>query len=503
MNYLIGVDIGTTGIKAVAFDARTRPLARHNVGCTFVDAPDPLHREQDPDAIVEAVFTVVRAVQEQLRGRPAAVSFSAAMHSLILVGHDGRPLTRCLSWADLRSGEIARTLRDSGEGDSLYRHTGTPIHPMSPLLKIRWFKDNHPELCQRVRVYAGIKEYLIYKLCGRWLTDHSMASTTGLFDIRRRVWHRPALDFAGIGPGQLPEIVDGARVFGGLPAGPAGRMGLPPETPCVAGGSDGCLANLGSLVFEPDHAVITLGTSAAVRLMTPAPLDDPGGRYFNYVVYDDRYVAGGPSNNGGYLLKWFGSQFHADAADGGADPDAVLSAFLREAAGAAPGAAGLRFLPFILGERAPLWDAEATGAFIGIRADHDRAHFRRAVLEGMLFNLRQIASGLQELAGPIRRLHVNGGLAESTGLVQLLADIFNVPAEVDSARDGSARGAAVLALLALGEIGAPEDLLGERTTARRFDPRERERTALEPAFDLYRRTVEAYRRHLGAGAPDF
>ncbi|HEX7028269.1 MAG TPA: gluconokinase, partial [Gammaproteobacteria bacterium] len=404
MEYVIGVDIGSSNIKAIAFDDSAMPLAESSISCSFLPNPDNrLYQEQDPDIIFTTVLQCIANLQKSMRGgNPAAIGLSSAMHSLIALDRNDKPLTRCMSWADLRSRNLANELKNTKLGRDLYRHTGTPVHPMSPLTKIAWLRRHNPDLFNQSAMFLGIKEFIVLKLFGHKLCDYSIASATGLFDIFNYRWYSPALDYAGIDTTQLPEPVDSLHMLTGLNAYDAGRLSLPPETPWVIGASDGCLANLGALVFDENDAIITLGTSAALRRKASQPTDDALGRVFNYLLYRDCYITGGASNNGGYLAQWFATSLCKESG---------FEQLLAEVEKTAPGAEGLLFLPFVLGERAPLWDPDATGAFVGIRSHHDRAHFQRAVLEGMLFNLYEIAQVLISLAGPIPRLHVNGGLA--------------------------------------------------------------------------------------------
>jgi gluconokinase len=488
MDYIIGIDIGSTNIKAVAFDDAAMPLGDASVPCSFLtNETDRRWQEQDPDAIFDAVLRCAAEVQQRLRGKPAAVALSSAMHSLIALDKNDTPLTRCMSWADLRGGALAAELRGTAAGRDIYRNTGTPIHPMSPLIKIAWLRRHQPDVFGRATMFLGIKEFILARLFGRKLVDYSIASATGLFDIFNYDWYGPALDYAGLGPERLPEPVDGLHVLEGLDGKAACTMGIPQDTPWVIGASDGCLANLGALVSGEDDAVVTLGTSAALRRQASRPVDDAQGRVFNYILHRGCYISGGASNNGGYLTHWFAKSLCAES-----DLEPLLAA----AARIEPGAEGLLFLPFVLGERAPLWDPDVTGAFLGLRAHHTRAHFLRAVLEGMLFNLHEIGRVLASLAGRIPRLHLNGGLARSGVVAQMLADISGVPVRINPAEEASARGAAILALRALGRPADAALLLERQPGAAEFAPDAARHERYTEIFTRYRESVAAYLQHM-------
>ncbi len=488
MDYVIGVDIGSTNIKALAFDDAAMPVADASLPCSFLaNRQNRLWQEQDPAAIFDSVLQCVGMVQKKLRGKPAAVALSSAMHSLIALDRKDTPLTRCISWADLRSGAEARALRNTELGRDIYRNTGTPIHPMSPLTKIAWLRQSQPEVFKQATTFLGIKEYIVNRLFGRKCVDYSIASASGLFDIFKYDWYRPALEYAGIDSERLPAAVDSRHVLDGLNTAAAATMGISPDTPWIIGASDGCLANLGALVFAENDAIITLGTSAALRRQTQSPIDDKLGRIFNYILYRDCYISGGASNNGGNLLQWFTRSLCADT---------DIEQLLATAADVGPGAEGLLFLPFVSGERAPLWDPDVTGAFLGIRSHHMRAHFQRAVLEGMLFNLREIGEVLASLAAPIPRLHLNGGLARAATIVQIMSDIFGVPVCINQTEEASARGAAILALVALGKIGDARTLLTRQPKAVEYTPNIARHDQYQEIFAHYRQAVAAYLQYI-------
>lgn len=488
MDYIISIDIGSTNIKAVAFDEAALPVVDASIPCSFLsNEANRQWQEQDPEAIFDAVLRCAGEVQQRLRGRPAAVALSSAMHSLIALDRDDRPLTRCMSWADLRGSGLARELRDTAAGREIYHNTGTPIHPMSPLIKIAWLRRHQPEVFGQAAMFLGIKEFILARLFGHKLVDYSIASASGLFDIFNYDWYGPALDYAGIGPERLPAPVDSLHVLEGLDSQAAAATGIPAATPWVIGASDGCLANLGALVFDEKDAVVTLGTSAALRRQSARPVDDALGRVFNYILHRGCYISGGASNNGGNLTQWFAKSLCAES-----DLEQLLAA----AARIDPGAEGLLFLPFVLGERAPLWDPDVTGAFLGVRSHHSRAHFLRAVLEGMLFNLHQIGQVLASLAAPIPRLHLNGGLARSNLVTQMMADVFGIPVRLNHTEEASARGAAILALRALGRLDDARLLLERQPRPAEFVPDAGRHGRYREIFARYRESVTAYLQHL-------
>lgn len=310
MHYFIGVDVGTTSTKAVAFDLQGRVLAEKSLGYPL-HTPEPAGSEQDPEEVFQAVRAAIRAVTTAVRTTGftvsglAGISFSSAMHSLMAVDAAGNLLTRSITWADTRSKQYADQIKHSAAGHNIYRRTGTPVHPMSPLCKLVWLQAERPELMRQARKFISIKEYIFYRLFGQYLVDYSLASATGLFDIFALTWHAPALELAGIAAANLSKPVPTTHVVQGLSAAEAAYLGVDPATPFILGGSDGCLANLGSNAIRPGHAALTIGTSGAIRVMAAQPVTDARERIFSYILTPAHYVLGGPVSNGAIVLQWF------------------------------------------------------------------------------------------------------------------------------------------------------------------------------------------------------
>jgi gluconokinase len=287
---VLAVDLGTTATKVLAIDALgvTHAAAKADHA---LDEPAPGEATQDPDAILRGTLS---AMAEAARDATAAgvavagVSFSGAMHSLLGLDGAGRPLTPSITWADTRAIEQAERLRARPEGLGLHRRTGTPVHPMSPLPKLMWFAEREPALAARVRRWVGMKDYVLAALTGACVTDHSVASGTGLMDLERLDWDEEALGLAGVGRPALPELVPATHVLDGLTADAARATGLARSTPVVAGAGDGPLASLGVGAVRPGVAACSIGTSGALRVMVEHPSVDPRGQVFCYALVPGR-----------------------------------------------------------------------------------------------------------------------------------------------------------------------------------------------------------------------
>ncbi|ELP68010.1 gluconokinase [Streptomyces turgidiscabies] len=464
---VLGIDLGTTATKVVAVDGAYRVVST-------VERPAPLrtgrHGEavHDPETVLAGAVEAVRESVGICAGRGlsvVALSFSAALHTLLALDSSGEPLTPALSWADTRAAGIARHLRapgsshgtgigravrDSGraaasiecaDADALHRATGTPVHSMAPLTKLAWFTAHEPELMRRTATWCGLKDYVLSRFTGRLVTDLSCASATGLLDMRTTRWHGPALDIAGVSADRLPELVPPTAVFTLLPEA-AAVLGLPAGLPVVAGAGDGPLANLAVGATAPATAALSLGTSGALRVVRDRPGVDERCRVFCYYLADGLWVLGGAVSNAGVVAQWAAESF------GGVD----VGDLLKEAAQVEPGAEGLIALPHLLGERAPWWDPDARGALIGLRRGHGRAHMTRAMIEGVGQQLALVRDSLLAADAPVTSVRATGGALRSPLWAEIVAAALDMPLEITDDAAGSGFGAALLARHALGDL---------------------------------------------------
>lgn len=439
MTYYLGVDIGTTSTKAVAFSQTGEMVAIHS---SFYAMHHPREgwSEQDPEEIAAAVVTAVNTVLKELAPHPPRlVSFSGAMHSLIAVDSAGAPLTPCIIWADNRAAGLATELRHSEQGAAFYRATGVPLHPMSPFCKLLWLKQEEPELYHKAARFIGIKEYVIHRLFGEYVVDSSVASATGLLNLDTLQWDEDILNFLALSPERLSTVVPPEyEVYTG---GPTPAWLVPPGTPIVVGASDGALANLGVGALDRHTLAVSIGTSSALRVVTAGPRIDRSMRTFCYHLAGSAFVVGGASNNGAVVLQWLKDSLLQTAEN--------YETLLAEAEAVPAGSEGLVFAPYILGERAPIWDAHARGVLLGLDIRHTRGHMVRAALEGVVYCLYSIARALPEWE-EITEVRASGGFAQNPLPLQVLADVFNRKVVVSSCVESSAKGAVVLGAQALG-----------------------------------------------------
>ncbi|RXZ77062.1 hypothetical protein EBB07_32770 [Paenibacillaceae bacterium] len=473
-SHIVAIDIGTTSAKALVFaldggetigkvsaaETAVRTIARAEREYPL-HVPKPGWAEQDPrlitlmaeEAVSEAISAAKLSADDLL-----AISFSTAMHSLIMVDKSGEPLTKSITWADTRAEGFAQRLREREDTAELHLRTGVPIHAMTPLCKLMWLHDNDPQSIAEASYMIGIKEYILNRWCGAdpssgaaYVMDEAVAGGTGLYNVHSRDWDDEALALAGIGRELLPELAPTTRYFPGLLPEIALKLGIAANVPVVIGGADGVLANFGSGAVLPGIVEVTVGTSGAVRVAVNQPSAGDVGKLFCYPLAEQLWIAGGAVNSGGVVFRWLRDQLLPDVKlEAARDGEDAYKRLLEMASSVPPGAGSLLFLPHLTGERAPHYDERARGVWFGLSLEHERQHMLRAGLEGILFGLRSVLEGVSAAAGRPQEIRVSGGFTKPVAIRQLMADMFGCPVKISSTGDASAAGAAKLALFALG-----------------------------------------------------
>ncbi len=444
----LGVDLGSTAIKACLWDLQPgrTPISLHRASRDLpVQVPRPGWAVQDPQATLGAVRELLAEMPDY-----EALGFSSAMHGLLPLCESGQPLGLAISWADQRSWREAEQLL--AQHPDWAEQTGTPLHPMAWPAKLLWWRNHEPSPAY----WVGLKEWVVSQLAGMdrpvWM-DRSMASATGLY--AGSDWSAEILQECGVGREQLPTVIEPDQVL--------------PEfsVRTVLGAGDGPLSHLGTGAVRPDQACLSIGTSGALRMVCGPEAGTDAGKLFRYYLADQRWVRGGAISNGSLVLDWVrGLQ--------GLTPQALLESIAK----IPPGSEGLVALPYLMGERSPIWDARARGALVGLSVQHTQAHMARAMLEGVVFALRQVAECLQKAS----EIRVTGGLSRSPIWLQMLADGLNQPVLAMSEGEAGALGAAQLAA---GFSVEPEVLA-------RYEPRDSDR--YEQAYATYSQLYPALRQ---------
>ncbi len=493
-DYWVSVDLGTTAVKTLLVKDDGTTAASESLEYPL-HTPEPGAAELDPTELLHAAEQGVRALLKRNHVRAEqvrAVSFSAAMHSLMAVDEQGQPLTRLYTWADSRAAGAAAALKQSKQGLELYHRTGVPIHPMSPLTKLIWLREAEPALWERASRWIGIKEYLFHSWFGTYAVDYSLANATGLFHMAALEWDAQALQMAGLQEDQLSKPVPPETIVRGLLPNKAEELGLLPETPFVVGSSDGVLANLSADALRPGEAAISIGTSGAVRAAVDRPSTDKEGRLFCYYLSDQCWIVGGPVNNGGIVLRWMrdavAPRETAYAKQCGIEPYEHFTAMAQEVP---PGSEGLLFLPYLTGERTPYWNADQRGMFFGLSLQHDIRHMVRAAMEGVLFAIESVVEPLKSMTGDIHTVRASGGFANSPFWCQMMADVLGIPVRIPDSVEGSAIGAVKLAMLATGAVKSYDELADWNGRETVYEPNFRNHEVYKQLIPVHRELAES------------
>jgi gluconokinase len=449
---IVAIDVGTTSAKGLLVQPDGNVI---NAEQEFYETsfPQPGFAEQDPDSILQSVFQIIRKIT--LNENISGLCFSTAMHSLMAVDNQGKPLTKLILWSDTRSANQSARVIENNQAQKLYEITGTPIHPMSPLCKILWLKENQPEIFSSAFKFISIKEYILYHLTGEFVVDYSIASATGLFDIDGKRWSTEALRLVNLTEEKLSRpvlVTTQLKIIKDV-----GDFRLS-NIPLIVGASDGCLAQLGSHAMNKKDLSITLGTSGAVRVATSERKIDPQGKVFNYILDDENFICGGATNGGTVLLNWYCKNIDSTASED-------IVSFVNQVSEVPPGCLGLLMIPHLFGERAPIYNPNARGIFYGISVDHGKRHFQRALIEGICFQIRWIMECVEDLTGQHETILISGGFTRSENWIQILCDVLGKSLSLQETQDASTIGAVILGFRSLGV-----EIHFENKKSKRFTP---------------------------------
>src|SRR5438105_3543404 len=461
MQALLGIDLGTTGVKAALFAADDwRTLADAFVEYPLYH-PHPGWAEQNPADWWQATVTAIRdcLVEGTRHGTQASnvrgVGLSGQMHGVVLLDAEERVLRPCIIWADQRSDAQCRWMTEKVGASRLIEYVSNPALTGFTAPKLLWVRDNEPDIFARASTLLLPKDYIRYLLTGVMAMEISDAAGTCLLDVKHGRWSQEVLAAIGLDPSLLPPIVAADVVCGTITDEVAALTDLMPGTPVAGGGADNACGAVGNGVVRPGLALVSIGTSGVVLAYADAPRVDMSGpiprvHTFNHAVPHAWYLMG-VTQAAGLSLRWvrdnIGLPERALERWTGLDAYEILA---KEAETAPAGNDGLLFLPYLQGERTPHLDAYARGGWIGLTASHDRRHLIRAVLEGVAFSLKDCFAIIQEQGLPIDQVRTTGGGAKSLLWRQIIADILGVELVTTNATEGPAFGAALLAGVASG-----------------------------------------------------
>jgi xylulokinase len=432
-NYIIAHDLGTTGNKATLYDREGKLVDSAFFGYE-TEYAQTNWAEQDPEDWWQAVCVSTRQLLQQTKVAAAdiaCVTFSGQMMGCVPLDRQARPLRQAIIWADQRSVEQERWLGTRVAPDDIYQITGHRLSASYSVNKILWIRDHQPDIYQATYKFVHAKDAMVARLTGKFVTDPSDASGMNLYDLEQGQWSEKILEAAGLDPAQLPDIRPSTAVVGTVRVEVADDVGLAPGTPVVIGGGDGACAAAGAGVVREGAAYNYIGSSSWIAIATEAPIYDPDQKTFTFGhVVPNMFMPTGTMQAAGASYQWTRDQL------GGVQIRAAQSLGLStyelmnlEAETSPPGANGLIFLPYLIGERSPRWNPNARGAFVGLTIRHTRADMMRAVLEGVTLNLRIILDAFLAQGANIEAMRIIGGGARGRFWNQLMADIYGLPVQ--------------------------------------------------------------------------
>jgi xylulokinase len=438
---LLGLDIGSSGGRAVLFDAGGR-LAAQAVQAWAPRFPRPDWAELDAEAIWTATAGLVEAACAQAApARVAGVGISSQLTTLFLDASHA-PVFPVLPWLDRRAEAEARALEAEAGRECLARVAGRRAAAERPAAIVRWVREHEPAVWGRTAWVCTLKDYLVFRLTGRLASDEPHASYSLLFDVRAKRWDAGLCELAGVPPSRLPEVLPSPALIGHVQPSAAEATGLSAGVPVVAGGPDGTLATLGAGLTMPAVGVDVTGTTDVVFACLREPkLDPAGGLVTNVHACPEHWLLGGPTTTTGGMLAWFAEHIARET---------DFARLTEEAAEIPPGAEGVRCFPALSGDRTPVWDPHARAAFIGLGVAHRRGHCVRAILEACACVVRRVQQAIVGFGEKMGEMRVVGGAAESLLWSQIRADMLSLPVRPMPLRNASALGAAILAAAGVG-----------------------------------------------------
>ncbi len=443
MRYVLGVDVSTTGAKALLIDELGAVIDVQNTALTL-QQPQPLWSEQNPDEWWQGAVTSIRAVTQRHPDKPiAAVGLTGQMHGLTLLDSEGQVLRPAILWNDQRTQAQCDEITTEVGFARLIQLTGNRALTGFTAPKILWVREHEPEVYRRIAHVLLPKDYLRYKLTGQTASELSDSAGTSLLDVANRCWSQEVLDALDIPRAWLPQLYEGTEVTGAITDEAANLTGLPVGTPVVGGGGDQAAGAVGVGAVRPDVIGLSVGTSGVVFAPLSQYAYEPEGRLhaFCHALPNAWHFMGVMLSAAG-SLQWYHDTL---------TPEVSFDALLQEAAHAPAGCEGLRFLPYLTGERTPHPDPLARGGFIGLTARHTRAHLTRAVLEGVAFGLRDCFELIRAVGIPANAVaRIGGGGARSLLWRQIIADVIGMPVASVNTTEGAAFGAALLAAVGVG-----------------------------------------------------
>ena len=488
--YVIGIDIGTSGCKTLLIDNQGNVVASALEEYPL-STPRPGWSEQDPEHWWQAVKSTIRRIVkdfDQLNDI-RAIGLSGQMHGLVALDRNAQVLRPSILWNDQRTGKQCQEVYDIvGGADELLKLTNNRMLPGYTGGKILWVRENEPQIFEKIRAILNPKDYIRFRLTGEYATEVSDASGTGLFDVRKRDWSYPLLEKLDVPRDWVPRCYESPEISGKVSSSIASDLGLPAGVPVAGGGGDAVVQTTGTGLVQPGILGTTIGTAGVVAMALDRCYDNPQGKLQVFCnTMPGKWHTMGVTLAAGGSLRWVrdtlgGLEQELSRCTG----ENVYELLTKEAAKAEPGSEGLLFLPYLIGERCPHADPKARGGFVGLTLRHNRQHILRSVLESVIFSLRDVAELIREMGIPITQIRTSGGGALSGLWRQIHADIFNSEViTVSGSSEGGAYGAALVAGAGIGVWESVEEAANVVTAETRNAPIKEHTEIYDRLFPVY------------------
>ena len=489
---VMGVDVGTSGLKVMICDVEGQIVGSHSTNYE-AEHPMPGWAEQNPliweDAFLKSTSSLISNLGESIAKNIEGICISSQIDGLIPIDKEGRPLHKALIWIDRRAVKQVEEIKSLIDAQDFYSITGLVIDPSHPAAKILWLRDNRKEIYDNTWKFLSPNDYILYFLTGNVVTDYTNASTTMLFNIRKRKWAEEICELFGVDISRLPEIKSSIDIVGDLRREVAVKAGLKPRIPVIAGGGDEEVGAIGAGVLEEGSVLDIIGTAEPIVSPVDRPIFDPSmtlelhahAHPDKWLLENTGILSGGIYS---HFLKNFGQDLRSESNRIGINPYELMN---REAELVEPGCGGLSFLPFYSGSITPEWNPDARGTFLGITPYHVRGHFIRAIIEGTAFVVRDVIEKINELGLKTKYLVVAGGGSRGKIWLETRANVTGITVKSPSIEDVTPYGACLLAIVGVGLEKNLDKLVFDIV---------RYREVISPEEDLYNLYSKIYKIYL-------
>ncbi|WP_376796323.1 FGGY-family carbohydrate kinase [Thermogemmatispora sp.] len=479
--YVLGLDVGTTALKAVALE-RKRGLVAQVDYPHELRSPAPGWAEEDAEQWWRTCREAIRALLAQVPAdEVAAIGVSGMVPAIVLLDATGHPLRPAILQNDARAALEVEELRAAVDEREFFRITGTIVNQQNVEPRWRWLCRHEPGVVEQVAHLCGSYDFIVFRLTGQLSLEENWAAESALYDIERHAWHQPYLERAGLRQALLPPVHAPTEVVGGVCAAVAAETGLRVGTPVVAGSADHVAAALAAGLTQQGEVLLKFGGAGDVLYCSDRQEPDPHF-YFDYHDVPGLILINGCMASSGSLVKWFSRELAGGHS---------LSELDQEAAGVPAGADGVLVLPYFLGEKTPVFDPLARGVFAGVMLHHRRAHLYRAILEAVCYGFAHHLALLREAGRPIRRVYAADGGSRSALWMQIAADVVGEPVTLVAGEAASALGVAYVAAMGVGLFANWDEIARFIRRGPTYSPRAEQAAVYLRGFRLYR---DLYRR---------